>query len=248
MADINVGDITARLRIDSTDWQRGLQQAQQQLAQFAQQMQRSLTNVTLRIDTAAFARSLQQAQQQLTAFTTQQRQLSSVRLQIDMTAFTAGLQQATQQLQQFNTQLTTITTHLNQVRQGLQQAQGTASGFGTILQGALSVAGGLGIATSISGIVMGLKSLATEAVQAAARMEALRAQFTALQGEARAAVTLQGLFTTAQRLGVEFGTLATAFRQFDAATQGTALEGDKAQRVFEQITTGMRGMGRRVSR
>ena len=243
MAEANVGDIVARLRVDSTEWQRGLQAAQANLQQFAQQITR-LTSQLNQFSTA-FQQAFSQNQQALNALPQRAQQASQsfqqFNTQVNQTnqAFTV----VNQTVQQFNTHLGTTTTNVNNVRQGLQQAQGAASGFGSVWQGALSVAGGLGIVTSISGIVSGLKSLATEAIQAASRMESLRAQFTALQGAAQGAVTLQSLFTTAQRLGVEFGTLATSFRQFDAATQGTALEGAKAQRVFEQITTGMRAMG-----
>ena len=238
-----VGDIVGHLRIDTSAWQQGLRQAEQQLAQFAQQITR-LTSQLNQFSTA-FQQALTQNQQGLAALPQRAQQASQsfqqFNTQVNQTnqAFTV----VNQTVQQFNTHLAATTNNVNNVRQGLQQAQGAASGFGSVWQGALSVAGGLGIVTSITGIVSGLKSLATEALQAASRMETLRAQFTALQGEARAGVTLQGLFTTAQRLGVEFGTLANAFRQFDAATQGTALEGAKAQRVFEQITTGMRAMG-----
>ena len=111
------------------------------------------------------------------------------------------------------------------------------------MDGRPSGGGGSGDCHVISGIVSGLKSLATEAIQAASNMERLRAQFTALQGAGQGAVTLANLFTTAQRLGVEFGTLANAYRQFTAATQGTALEGGRGARVFEQIVTGMTAMG-----
>ena len=243
MADANVGNITASLRVDLTSWQQGLRQAEQQLAQFAQQITR-LTSQLNQFSTA-FQQAFSQNQQGLGALPQRAQQASQGFQQFNTTlnqtnqAFTV----VNQTVQTFNTHLATTTNTVNNVRQGLQQAQGAASGFGSVWQGALSVAGGLGIVTTISGIVSGLKSLATESLQAAARMESLRAQFTALQGAAQGAITLQGLFQTAQRLGVEFGTLATAFRQFDAATRGTALEGDRARRVFEQITTGMRGMG-----
>src|SRR4030095_6158784 len=133
-------------------------------------------------------------------------------------------------IQQFNTTLNETNITINQARQA-------ASGFGSAWSTVLQIAGGIGLATSIQGIVSALRSMAGEVLQAATRMENLRAQFTAFQGAAQAAVTLQSIFITAQRLGVEFGTLATSFRGFMAATQGTALEGERAQRVFEQITT-----------
>lgn len=243
MADALVGNIIAHLRVDATEWQRGLQQAAAQLQQFEQ----ATTRLTSQLNqfSQAFQQAFAQNQQSLAALPQRAQQASQsfqqFNTQINQTnqAFTV----VNQTVQQFNTHLGTTTTNVNNVRQGLQQAQGAASGFGSVWQGALSVAGGLGIVTSISGMVSALKSLATESIQAAARMESLRAQFTALQGAGQGAVTLSNLFTTAQRLGVEFGTLATAFRQFDAATRGTALEGENARRVFEQITTGTRAMG-----
>ena len=225
MADYLAGDITASLKIDLTNWQRGLQQAQQQLQQFGQAKDKIVTNL------ARLQQGLQQNQQALTVFNQRTQQGNQTFQQFNQT-----FNQTNQTFQHFTTNISNATHAIHQAGAAAQRTSGLWS---TMLQ----IAGGIGIATSVSAIVSGLKSLATESIQAAARMETLRAQFTALQGQSRAAVTLQTLFTTAQRLGVEFGTLATAFRGFDAATQGTALEGAKAQRVFEQITTGMRGMG-----
>jgi tape measure domain-containing protein len=37
-ADVNIGDVVARLRLETSEWQRGLQQATQQLTQFQQQL------------------------------------------------------------------------------------------------------------------------------------------------------------------------------------------------------------------
>ena len=220
-----------------------MRQAEQQLAQFAQQITR-LTGQLNQFSTA-FQQAFAQNQQGLSALPQRAQQASQsfqqFNTQVNQTNQAFAV--INQTVQQFNTHLGNTTTTVNNVRNGLQQAQGAASGFGSVWQGALSVAGGLGIVTSISGIVSGLKSLATEAVQAASRMESLRAQFTALQGASQGAATLSNLFNTAQRLGAEFGSLANAFRQFDAATRGTVLEGARAQHVFEQIRTGMAGMG-----
>ena len=261
MADFNAGDVVAKLRIDASDWQRGLQQAQQQLAQFSQQAhgaarpaaqaQAQAARAALQAQVQAGREALQAAQHAAQAQTQAVRQAGQAQTQAARSALQAQTQagrealQAAQQRFQAETQAARQAFQAQQhAAQQAAQAQAqvarqTSSAWQTMLQ----IAGGIGIATSLSAIVSGLTSVATAAVQAAARMETLRAQFTALQGEGRAAVTLQTLFATAQRLGVEFGTLATAFRGFDAATQGTAIEGAKAQRVFEQITTGMRGMG-----
>ena len=192
MADANVGNIVATLRVDATAWQQGLRQAEQQLAQFAQQITR-LTGQLNQFGTA-FQQAFSQNQQGLGALPQRAQQASQTFQQFNTTlnqtnqAFTV----VNQTVQQFNTHLGNTTTTVNNIRQGLQQAQGAASGFGSVWQGALSVAGGLGIVTTISGIVSGLKSLATESLQAAARMETLRAQFTALQGSVQGAITLQG--------------------------------------------------------
>ena len=178
----------------------------------------------------------------------------SAKLRVDLSDWSRGLTQAAQQLQTFQAGIAgRVTPALAQTSQALTTAGAQAQAFGTQMQAAtratsawsaaLAVAGGLGIATSVGAMVGSLKAFTGAVVEAGTRFEALRAQFSALQGVQAAQASLDALFRTAQRLGVEFTPLANAFRQFQAATAGTSLEGAKTERVFNQIVTGMRAMG-----
>ena len=84
MSEISIGDITSRLRLDATDWQRELQQAMQSLAQFRQAKDTIITNL----------QRFQQALSQATAQGTQQMQ-----------TLTAQTQHTSQTFQQFNQQI-----------------------------------------------------------------------------------------------------------------------------------------------
>ena len=127
--------------------------------------------------------------------------------------------------------------------QAVQQAGSGGAGAG-VLAGALSVAGGLGIATSIAAVVTSLKSLATESVAAATRMQSLTAAFTLISGGAgKAQATLAFLRDESTRLGIDFVTSAESFKRFDAAARGTALEGQKAREIFTAISQAMRVIG-----
>ena len=106
MADISLGDVTARLSVDLSQWQRGLQQAQQQLGQFqrsvtqqvqqgvSQTAQASRADVQLRL--AAIREQMQAARQAAQAHLQIERQSSTARLQAAQQASAAGLQAARQ--------------------------------------------------------------------------------------------------------------------------------------------------------
>mgnify|MGYP003693849155 CR=1 FL=1 len=73
----------------------------------------------------------------------------------------------------------------------------------------LGVAGGIGLATSISGIVSALKEFAQASVETATRLESLRNSLSSLAGSVPAGQQqFQRLFETAQQLGVAFEPLA----------------------------------------
>ena len=50
----------------------------------------------------------------------------------------------------------------------------------------------------------------------------------------------QRLERTAARLGIQFGTLAQEYSAFAVATQGTALEGERTERIFRQVSEAAR--------
>src|ERR1043166_9342113 len=130
MAEISVGDLVARLRLDSADFSRGIATALEALRQFQQTMSQQSSGAN-----ATMAQSLRQI---TTALGTMQQ----------------GQQQATQTSQQ-------LTQARGQLGQALQQGRQQAQQFGTTWQQALSVAAGVGIATSIQGLVRQFVGLVT---------------------------------------------------------------------------------------
>src|SRR4030095_1095040 len=130
-----VGDIVGRLKIDTAEWQRGLQQAIQSLQQFGQAKDRIISNLsTLQQSLTTGSHTFQQYNQTLNA--TQQTFAQNIQI-----------------IQQFNTTLNETNITINQARQA-------ASGFGSAWSTVLQIAGGIGLATSIQGIVSALRSMA----------------------------------------------------------------------------------------
>lgn len=133
---------------------------------------------------------------------------------------------------------------LRRQREAQRQANEEASKSWTIWQQALGVAGGIGIATSIGQVVSGLRSMASESVNAAVKMQSLIATFTAIEGSAtKGAQTLGFLREQANRVGVDFTRSATAFKGIDAAARGTSLEGQKTRDIFVAISEASRVLG-----
>jgi tape measure domain-containing protein len=116
--------------------------------------------------------------------------------------------------------------------------------MGTAWQGALQVAGGIGLATTIQGLVSAFRSFATESVSLAARMQDLHRSFVALEGSSQAANrTLGFLFETARRNGVSVTDLAEGFRRLEAGAKGTVLTNEDLRRSMEGLSAGARIMG-----
>jgi tape measure domain-containing protein len=128
--------------------------------------------------------------------------------------------------------------------QALTQQTQAVTATGTAWQSILSIAGGVGIATSISAIVGQLKQFVSESVQLAIKMQSLTASFTAITGSSAGAQHALGfLRSIAVQTGTDFLTLAQSFKNFEAAARGTALEGTKAEGVFRAVTGAARVMG-----
>ena len=282
MAEINVGDVVGHLKIDLADWQRGLQQAQAQLAQFHQavtqqaQQGTSQTAQALRAEVqlrlAAIREQMQAARQAAQEHLQVERQSSAARLQAAQQASAAGLQAARQAstaaiqaARQASTERIAAARAAGQAevlefrrsteaaRQAAQaareaaQAQRAPAGAGVgggSLQGALAVAGGIGIATSIGGITAAIVSLGTATVQTGAQLEQLRASLAAIAGSAGAGQQqFQALFATAQRLGVAFEPLAQGWRQLTAAASQANFPVQEQQRLLTALTNEARRTG-----
>ena len=90
----------------------------------------------------------------------------------------------------------------------------------------------------------GLAELGRSMVRVSIEAQSLRTSFRVLDGSSeRAGQTLAFLRREADRIGVDFQTLAEGFRGFSAAARGTSLEGAAARRIFIQLTEASRVMG-----
>ena len=268
MAEILVGDITARLRIDASGFDQALTQAQQRLAQLSQTMgqvrqqqsgsqqatqqyAQALQQLTQAVQQQAQAvqqqsqassqagqatRQQAQALQQLTQAVQQQAQAvrqQAQAFQQQAQAFTQA-QQATQQLTQRQAQLA------SQVQQTTTAAQAAGSAWQT----ALSVAGGVGLATSIGAIVGQMTAFAASVVDVATRMQSLRASLAALGGGLGAGQQqFAQLFQTAQALGVAFEPLARGWRQLTAAATQANLPLEDQRRLLTAVSNEARRVG-----
>jgi tape measure domain-containing protein len=238
VADINIGDVTARLRLTDTGFAAGIQQATQRLQELGQQMTQASQRLT--------QLPLQAVEGQLRAFSAALQQATTAQQQT-----TTASTRTTQAFQSLGTSAIASSGSLNQLSASaaststsMQAATASAGGMGAALRSALSVAAGLGLATSIAAIASAVKNLATESVALASRMEGLHLAFRAIDGSAAGAnSTMTFLFNTAKRLGVDLLTTMDSFRRLDVASKGTSLEGEGIRKVFEQITAGASRLG-----
>jgi tape measure domain-containing protein len=232
LAEIVVGDIVAKLRIDASGFDQALTQAQQRLSQLTQTMGQ--------------LRQQQTGGQQSTAQLSQAYLALAQSIAQQTQAYTQ-VQDAALQYKQVQDQVREATRlqreEQRQATAALREAATAGETAGRVLSTALSVAGGIGIATSIGAIIGQMKELATSIVTVGVQFQQLRQQFTALQGVSAGAAAFQQMINLAQRLGIELAPLAEGFRRFDAATRGTAIQGEQAARIFENMVVGMRAMG-----
>jgi tape measure domain-containing protein len=246
VADVSVGDIVGRLRVDTAEWQRGLQQATQQLAQFqaalsqqtqqgasqAQQLSRAQVQAAVQAsrETMQAARLASQEQLQLFRAASAERiQASRAATQAEVLDFRRSVEAARQAAQE--------------QRAALRATQAGSTG-GSPFSGILDVAAGVGLATSIQGIASSMASFARETVEVGARMEQLRASFSALAGSAGVGQSqFDQLFQTAQRLGVPFEALARGWRTLTAAASQAGLPLADQRRLLEAIATEGRRVG-----
>ena len=226
MAEIVVGDVVAKLRIDASGFDQALTQAQQRLTQLSQTMGQVRQQQT---------GSQQATQQQAQAF----QQLSQTTQQ-----HTQALQQHTQATAQAGQATAGLRQQQAQLATQVQQTTVAAREAGSALQTALSVAGGIGIATSLGAIVSQLKEFAASAVDVATRMQSLRASLAALGGGIGAGQQqFAQLFQTAQQLGVAFEPLARGWRQLTAAATQANLPLEDQRRLLNAVSNEARRVG-----
>jgi tape measure domain-containing protein len=223
LSEIIIGDVVARIRADATQFQQGIQAATQALTQFQQALQQQAS--TVQPSVTRTSQAFQQLSQQLTLLNQQA---------ISQTGF----------LGQMAFSLDKVTDALGKTGTAARDAGAQAQRFGTAWQGALQVAAGIGLATTIQGLIRAFTQFTTESVQLAAKMQDLHRSFVALEGSSGAANrTMAFLFETARRAGVAFTDLAEGYRRLEAASKGTVLTNEDLQRVMTGLTAGFRALG-----
>jgi tape measure domain-containing protein len=238
MSEISIGDVVGRLRLDADDFSRGLLAARQALQAFQQQ--------TAQVSQGLAGMSLTSAQTAMQAFSQAVQQASSAQTQLTQTST-----QTAQSVQQLGTSATAGGTALAALAQQVQEAgaqmqaaQTHAHGMGEGLRLALSVAGGLGIATSIRAIVSQMVEFGTSVITTGAQLQQLRAGLNAVSGGVQeGAKQFQFIVETANRLGFGIVTLTQTYRNLEAATRGTSLAGAETQKIFTAIVEASRVLG-----
>lgn len=143
----------------------------------------------------------------------------------------------------------------DQAAQGLARAAsaaGDATGqLGNTRKGLVS------ISTQLAEAQQGLQRMAAsmagaftfkELVNAAAQMESMREGFRAVSGSAeQAGKDMDFVRTVANRVGADVTQVGQAFLGLQAATKGTAVEGEPTRQVFEAVATAMGKAGKSAS-
>jgi tape measure domain-containing protein len=228
-------------------------QAQAQATRQTVQQLSALPYNAITTATTTFDRAIQQAGNTQTRYRQAIAQAQEALRQFGVTTTASGemLDRFGQRLSRGNAEaLRAFQTGVREAQADLQQLerfginQGAATQGGGLLQRVLGVAAGVGIATTLTAVVSQIKQVTTESVTLSARMQDLALSFTAIDGSAKAAnTTLAFLFSTAQRVGVDFTTVADAFRRLDAAARTTSLAGEGVRHAFEGILSGARVLG-----
>lgn len=151
-------------------------------------------------------------------------------LRAELSQFRAGMEEAARVAQQA---MRRVQEHSERAAKGIDSVEKSLG----VAKNALAA---FGVTVSAGALV----TLATDAVQAALRMQALETSFKAVTGSATAAQSaLEFARATANRLGQDVVTTTASFQRFLAATRGTALEGDNARRAFTQVAGAARALG-----
>lgn len=175
-------------------------------------------------------------------------------IRADLTHFQRGMQQAQQALAQMQQGIRNAATHTAQAAQANQQltqsfqqitqATRQATQAQSTWQQALAVAGGLGIATSLTALVSAMVNFGKATVETGTQLQNLRASLSAIGGGvAQGAQQFTFLVETANRLGVAFQPLAQGWRQLTAAATQAHLPLAEQQRLFTAVITEGRRVG-----
>jgi tape measure domain-containing protein len=121
----------------------------------------------------------------------------------------------------------------SQVMKNAQQAMNDLKGTtGKVSESFMSLKEIIGPVIGLLG-AFSLGEIVKESYEAAVKMEQLNIQFKAITGSAAMAKeSMDFVWATSQRLGLQFEETAASFAKFSLAAKGTSLEGEGARKVF----------------
>lgn len=201
--------------------------------------------VGVQIDTSQLERGTQTARQALQGLGAAESQLERQTKSVDTAskAFASTETTLTRAIAATEQQARQAGGSLEQLGRQTQQATTAKKAFTGGLQAMLGPFGSVqGAAVVLGGYLTG--QFVRSAAGAAAELLTLRQRLDAATGSATTgARDWTRLFETAQRLGAEVTTLAANYASFAGAVRGTALEGDRGFKVFEQLAAATTRMG-----
>lgn len=220
--------------------QQGLDQTRTSLAAlqapFAQLSEQATQNTAFLAQAASALQALQQGQQ------------ASVGSTSELAAASLAMAQATQQQTQGYVQAQAAAGQFRQeqavLARGQREATAAARESTAAWQGFASTVAAFGVATSLNALVSQLVSIGKSVIVVGTQLEGLRLSFAGVFGsQAAGAMEMARVLDLSNRLGLSTMDLATSYRNFAAATRGTAIEGDETRKIFESITIAGRGLG-----
>lgn len=131
---------------------------------------------------------------------------------------------------------------ITKTKQNLEGLNSEATKLGTTFTTSFSKiqTSALAASAAIAAISYGVIRLGKQFMDAALAMERINASIKASVGSATAAATeLQFLHEESTRLGLSFQDTALSYSKFMAATRGTSVEGEKARKIFSQMSEGI---------
>jgi len=261
MTEINIGDIVAQLKLETSGFGAQMQGATQRIQELRDKLDQlrpavaasTLPFTALTTATETFSRASLAAGNSQAALRQAITQAEQAVKQFGVTTNASGQmidkfgdqlsKSASQALQQFTAGIREAQAQLNQLQRfGIDS--GTGGGSSGILQTMLGVAGGIGIATTISGLTSSLVEFAKSVVDVGQKMQGLQLAFKGIGGSAQSgAADLAFITRESQRLGLDLASSAIVFRNFEAAMKGTSLEGQQGREIFSSFALAARSMG-----
>lgn len=252
MADQNnLVQIDFRSKDDLTPVLRALQQALDQTrsslsalqAPFTQLSQQTSQNTAFVAQAATALQALQHGQEASVSSTSDLAAAYIAMAQATHTQTEAYAQAQAASLQ-FRQAQTAQATANREAAQAQREATAAANAGKDAWRQFASTVAAFGIATSLNQLIGQVVAFGKSVIVTGAQLEGLRLSFAGVFGsQAAGAQEMSRVLELSNRLGLSTQDLATSYRNFAAATRGTAIEGQETRKIFESITIAGRALG-----